>query len=234
MSDHDFDDDKTIEGDNESTSDFGSCDDPMSGYTSPDDNTVCGDETPDSGVNLSEGSSEENVDLVGHNTELTEELVSSLLSDFDEDYTIDLNISRDSGIDMSLSINSSSSVEDVLRAVDSQYYDDYDLEHDGHFLPRNLTLREAYIPKNGRVKAVERKITIDIREGRNGGKFPVDILRSATVKDLKHKMRNANLITYENPRLLSDTNELSDSRTLRSYNIHKNSTLLVANRCNGG
>ena len=183
---------------------------------------------------MGDGSSLESVDAIVDDNCLTEEQVSPLLDNFNDDYTIDLNISRDSGIDMSLSIKSSSSVEDVLRAVDGQNYDDYDLNYDGRLLPRNMTLRDSFIPKNARVKAVEKKIQITIREANNGRRFHVDIPRSATVKDLKHKMRNANLISYEYPRLISGTNILSDSKTLREYNIQKNSELLIANRCNSG
>ncbi|CAG9808795.1 unnamed protein product [Chironomus riparius] len=218
MSENAFDDDITIEGDNESCSDFVSDHELLSGNTSEDNKSVCGDETP----------------LNGGNNHLTEELVSLLQSDFNEDYTIDLNISNDSGIDMSISIKSSSTVEDVIKTVDSEYYDDYDMEYEGRVLTRNMTLREAYIPKKGQAKIIEKKNTIVIKESRNGRKFPIDIPRSASVKDLKYKMRETYMLDYENPRLIFGNNELNDSCSLRQYKIQNNSSLLVANRCNGG
>jgi len=146
--------------------------------------------------------------------------------------SINLDISLDGGISKSSTFDRAATVEDVIRSVQSGYSDDYDLEYNSRVWPRDMQLRDSYIPKNGRVKIVEKKVKIIVKNGSNGNKFSVDMPKSATVKALKNKLRES--ITIDNPRISFNGNELSDTKTLRDYKIQKNSELTIASRCYGG
>lgn len=198
-------------------------------FSSDDDKTVCGDETPESGI--SPGSSLESIETIADDNG-SSVLITDLLDDFDRDYRIDLNVSRDSGIDMSYPFNSSATVKDVIRSIESDYYEDFDLEYTGRLLPRSMTLRETCVPKNARVKTVERKIKVNVKDI-NGRQHVVDIKRSATLQELKNLLVS-NQIAGLNPRFLLHGAEYGDTMTLRNCNIQKNSEFLVYNRCYGG
>ncbi|XP_070501780.1 polyubiquitin-like [Chironomus tepperi] len=179
---------------------------------SDDEKTVCGDQS-DGGI--FESSSTETLDEI------------SIVD-------ISINILNDEGIDMAAEFPSSSTVEEILKTVENQSFDDYDLEYNGQILPRNKALCDIGINKNDNVKVVERKTKIFVKDDRNGYKNAVDIQLSATVKDLKEKLRNSYQNTEQNLRITYNGSELADSKTLRSYNIQKNSELVTTSRCYGG
>jgi len=157
-----------------------------------------------------------------------------LLNYFDEDYHINLEISCAPGIVMLYIFKSSATVDHVIRSVESRYHEDYDIKYYGRLLPRNMRLRDAYMPKICQVSTVERCIKITIKNASNGRKYTARIVRSATVKQLKNKIRNSKKIKIADPRISYNGNELSDTKTLRDYNIQKNSELIVMSRCYGG
>lgn len=176
--------------------------------------------------------SDDNVTITddNENENLTDYDLESALSD-----DIDLMIVNDNDEKNSMTFGKTMTVTDVIsRSIGEDFNtDDYDLEVDGRILPRTITLRDAGITRGTKVRLVEREMQIFIRRV-DGRTSTIQIRSSNTIQTIKEQFFYTDQVPVHQQRLLYQSNELENTRTVMSYNIRNGSTLEMVYRLRGG
>lgn len=176
--------------------------------------------------------SDDNVTITddNENENLTDYDLESALSD-----DIDLMIVNDNDEKNSMTFGKTMTVTDVIsRSIGKDFNtDDYDLKVDGRILPRTITLRDAGITRGTKVRLVEREMQIFIRRV-DGRTSTIQIRSSNTIQTIKEQFFYTDQVPVHQQRLLYQSNELENTRTVMSYNIRNGSTLEMVYRLRGG
>lgn len=161
---------------------------------------------------------------------LTDDDLELALSD-----NIDLMIVNDNDEKNSVTFDKTMTVTDVIsRSIGGDFNaDDYDLKVDGRVLPRAITLRDAGITGGTKVRLVEREMQIFIRRV-DGRTSTIQIRSSQTIQAIKEQFFYTDQVPVHQQRLLFQSNELANTRTVVSYNIRNGSTLEMVYRLRGG
>lgn len=161
---------------------------------------------------------------------LTDDDLELALSD-----DIDLMIVNDNDEKNSVTFDKTMTVTDVIsRSIGDDFNaDDYDLKVDGRVLPRTITLRDAGITGGTKVRLVEREMQIFIRRV-DGRTSTIQIRSSQTIQAIKEQFFYTDQVPVHQQRLLFQSNELANTRTVVSYNIRNGSTLEMVYRLRGG
>ncbi|CAG9808800.1 unnamed protein product [Chironomus riparius] len=164
------------------------------------------------------------------NLNLTDDDLESALKD-----DIDLVIIKDDDEKNSVTFGKTMTVTDVIsRSVGEDLNaDDYDLMIDGRVLPRTITLRDAGVTGGTKVRLVEREMQIFIRRV-DGRTTTIQIRPSNTIMAIKEQFFHTDQVPVHQQRLLFQSNELENTRTVVSYNIRVGSTLEMVYRLRGG
>ena len=164
------------------------------------------------------------------NLNLTDDDLDAALSD-----DIDLTIIKDDDQKDSVTFGKTTTVSDVIsRSIgDDLNADDYDLKIDGRVLPRTVTLRDAGITRGTKVRLVEREMQIFIRRV-DGRTSTIQIRPSNTISAIKEQFFYTDQVPVHQQRLLFQSSELENTRTVVSYNIRSGSTLEMVYRLRGG
>jgi hypothetical protein len=169
-------------------------------------------------------------DELEKNCNLTDDDLESALND-----DIDLLIVNDNDEKNSMTFGKTATVSDVIsRSIGDDFdSDNYDLKIDGRVLPRTITLRDAGITSGTKMRLVEREMQIFIRRV-DGRTSTMQIRSSNTITAIKEQFFYTDQVPVHQQRLLFQSNELENTRTVMSYNIRTGSTLEMVYRLRGG
>ncbi|KAG5669334.1 hypothetical protein PVAND_017222 [Polypedilum vanderplanki] len=155
--------------------------------------------------------------------------------DFALEDTLELIIERDDK-EIPLNMDKTATISDVLNQaslIGNFTSDDFDLSIDSKTLPRTISLRDAAITYGSRIRLVERPFQIFIRRV-DGRILTLDVTSSNTIEYLKERFNYTDQVPIHQQRLLYQSQELENSRTLQFYKIRKNATLEMVYRLRGG
>ncbi|XP_070501425.1 uncharacterized protein [Chironomus tepperi] len=202
-----------------------------SGYNSNESSSSSSSRTS----SISEGDSSISDDYVTitddvEDLNLTDDDLESALRD-----EMDLMIINDNDEKNSVTFEKTMTVSDVIsRSIGDDFNaDDYDLKIDGRILPRTITLRDAGITSGTKLRLVEREMQIFIRRV-DGRTSTIQIRSSNTILAIKEQFFYTDQVPVHQQRLLFQSNELENTRTIVSYNIRNGSTLEMVYRLRGG
>lgn len=162
---------------------------------------------------------------------ITDDELKEALSDL-----IQLSVTNedDRGESKQMIFEKASTVADVIeQSIGTENADDYELEVNGRVLQRNMTLRDAGFLNGSQMRIGQRKFKIFIRRV-DGRSSTMDVRASDTIQDVKEQFFYTDQVPVHQQRLLFQSKELENTRTLRFYGIKANSSLEMVYRLRGG
>ncbi|XP_070501955.1 uncharacterized protein [Chironomus tepperi] len=124
-------------------------------------------------------------------------------------------------------------VSDVIKFRKPSNAENYDLVIDGKIVPRNMTLQEANISQQSKLKFQERNITFRVRLC-NGSRIRVDMPPSKSILNLKEHLNTVEKFPVCQQRISFNGKDLTDDLTLHDCGIKDDSDVYLLGRLYGG